>query len=67
MDYMVRERFNTLGNEIDLHSGHDVSADQNPRLFAAVVFQSENQVVVNSGYRAADIFACVDACSRVNR
>ena len=44
-----------------------VCAARDPRLCAAVVFQSENQVVVNSGYRAADIFACVDACSRVNR
>ena len=46
---------------------YSVCAARDPRLCAAVVFQSENQVVVNSGYRAADIFACVDACSRVNR
>jgi hypothetical protein len=32
----------------------DVSADRNPRLCAAVRFQSENQVVVNTAYRAAD-------------
>ena len=31
-----------------------VSADRNPRLCAAVRFQSENQVVVNTAYRAAD-------------
>jgi RNA-directed DNA polymerase len=39
---------------LDALSTGIVSADRNPRLCAAVRFQSENQVVVNTAYRAAD-------------
>jgi len=41
------------GVKIDLME-QPVCAARDPRLCAAVAFQSENQVVVNAGYRAAD-------------